>query len=64
MKKYKLLEDRLGHKAGEIVQRQRLYDYGLAADDTRATGEEHMSVSTDGEYPGFTAPISILEELT
>ena len=63
MSKYVLLEDRFEHKAGLIVQHQRHYDYGLANDDTRITGEEHMTVSADGEYPGFTAPTRILKEI-
>lgn len=76
IKKYRVLRDRVlpgiiepGEKqvarAGDIVYRQRFHDYGLASDDTRATGVEHISVthSPDGDYPGFTIPLSDLEEI-
>ncbi len=44
--------------AGSIVYRQTGYDYGLAADDTRATGIEHITVTMkrSGGNPGFTIP--------
>ena len=62
---YKLLEDRFEHKAGTIVYKQKYHDYGLASDDTRITGVEHISVTlnSDGDYPGFTIPRYQLEEV-
>lgn len=52
------MADRFEHKAGTIVYEQMTHDYGLARDDTRATGIRHVSVTTkpDGGYPGFTVP--------
>lgn len=43
---------------GEIVHEVAKYDYGLANDDSRTTGIEHISVSKhgDGDYPYFTIP--------
>ena len=45
-------------KAGDVVYYLRKHDYGLASDDTRATGIEHVSVTLDkdGDYPSFTVP--------
>jgi hypothetical protein len=58
---YRLLKDssiRSDVKAGDIVYCASVYDYGLASDDTHATGVEHISVSLrrNGGYPTFTAP--------
>ena len=41
------------------------YDYGLASDDTRATGREHRSftLKTFGGPPSFTHPVDDLEEI-
>ena len=66
IEKYKMLADRFEHKAGTVVYRQRLYDYGLASDDTSYTGIEHISVTLeeDGGYPGFTIPVHQLEGIT
>lgn len=52
--------------AGTIVFRQSGYDYGLARDDTEATGIEHISVTLkrSGGYPGFTIPLRDLEPTT
>lgn len=45
-------------KAGTTVYAIRGYDYGLAKDDTRFRGIEHISVTLDseGDYPFFTVP--------
>jgi hypothetical protein len=49
--------------AGTIVWEASGYDYGLAADDTRATGIEHVSVTLNrsGGSPFFTHPKHDLE---
>lgn len=49
--------------AGSIVYSLRGHDYGLASDDTRMTGIEHVSVTLkpDGDYPSFTIPRADLE---
>ncbi len=41
------------------------YDYGLANDDTRATGIPHISVTLDpeGGNPFFTVPVADLEAI-
>jgi hypothetical protein len=54
-----------GQPAGTIVYDLRGYDYGLASDDSRATGIEHVSVTlnADGDYPSFTIRKSFLEQL-
>lgn len=51
---------------GTVVYRQSGHDYGLAGDDTRLTGVEHISVTLNknGDYPGFTIPRYLLEEIT
>jgi len=53
-----------GHPAGTIVYDPKGYDYGLAGDDTRITGIEHVSVTLDpeGGYPTFTIRKSSLKE--
>jgi hypothetical protein len=50
-------------KAGTIVYGAKGYDYGLASDDSRATGLQHRSVTLkeDGDYPFFTIPERDLE---
>ena len=54
------------HPAGTIVYSPKGYDYGLASDDSRITGIEHISVtlSPEGEYPTFTVQKCSLEEIT
>jgi len=49
--------------AGTLVFPSKGYDYGLARDDTRFTGVQHVSVTLDpeGGYPFFTHPLSDLE---
>ena len=51
--------------ADTVVYEFRYTDYGLANDDTRATGVEHVSVTLDaeGKWPSFTVPKSHLEPL-
>lgn len=63
IKKFRLLEDRFGNRAGTVVYDFMMHDYGLSNDDARATGEEHTSVTLDekGGYPSFTVPMRILE---
>lgn len=50
---------------GDIVYECTKHDYGLANDDTRATGVLHTSVTLDenGDYPFFTIPVHNLEEI-
>ncbi len=59
---YTLKYGRFGHKAGTTVYLQMYHDYGLASDDTHATGIKHISVTlnADGGYPGFTVPVAHL----
>lgn len=69
MKKFKLIADSVSEpkaKIGDIVYTCAYNDYGLSADDTRATGVRHISVTfeSNGEYPFFTMPITGLEEIT
>lgn len=63
--KYRLKRERLGWPAGTIVYRLKNHDYGLARDDTRATGIDHISVTQDpaGGYPSITATYDDLEEI-
>lgn len=58
MAKYRTKIERFGHPAGTIVYDAGCYDYSLAADDTRLTGVEHVSVTlnSSGGYPFFTIP--------
>lgn len=65
-RKFTLMQDRFGHLAGTTVYLCMKPDYGLAGDDERSTGEEHLTVTlkSDGDYPFFTAPRSMLKELT
>lgn len=55
-----------GQPAGTIVYSLRGHDYGLASDDTRMTGIEHVSVTlnSDGDYPSFTIVKADLEPIT
>ena len=65
LKKYRLKFDRFGHAAGTIVYDCKGHDYGCANDDTRFTGIEHISVTTneDGDYPFFTVSRNYLESI-
>lgn len=60
---YLLLKDRFDHPPNITVYAARVYDYGLANADTIATGERHISVTTDpaGGYPVFTVPVDLLK---
>ena len=62
---YRLKRERLGWPAGTLVYPLKMHDYGLASDDTRATGIEHISVTQDptGGYPSITATYDDLEEV-
>jgi hypothetical protein len=48
---------------GDTVYELVAYGYGLASDDTRATGVQHISVTfnEDGSYPSYTIPAHNLE---
>lgn len=50
--------------AGTIVYGAAAHDYGLASDDSRITGIEHISVTLkrSGGYPTFTMPLRDLEK--
>lgn len=63
-KRYIVKYDTQYHKKGEIVYKNAFHDYGLASEDSRLTGVEHMSVSRkeNGDYPYSTIPTSALQE--
>lgn len=63
-KRYIVKYDTQYHKKGDIVYKNAYPDYGLASEDSRYTGVEHMSVSRteDGNYPYQTIPTSALQE--
>lgn len=50
---------------GDIVYEAGGYDYGLANDDTRFTGINHISVTynMDGSIPYFTIPKEDVKEV-
>lgn len=52
-------------KEGTVVYDFMFHDYGLASDDSRYTGIEHVSVTMDpeGGYPSFTIPKHKLKEI-
>jgi hypothetical protein len=56
IQKFRTLVDRFEHPAGTVCYECQKHDYGCARDDTLATGEYHVSVTTDptGDYPFFT----------
>ena len=64
--RYSLKFDRFGHKAGTVVYDPVVYDYGLASDDSRYTGIEHITVTLDpaGDYPVFTVARHDVEPLS
>lgn len=71
MSRFLLLKDRvlrgeLQARAGDVVYTSKGYDYGLASDDTRLTGIEHVSVTLNenGDYPSFTVPRADLKQDT
>lgn len=43
---------------GDIMELCDKYDYGLTRDDEAVTGEEHIFLSYDGDYPGYSLPLS------
>lgn len=53
------------HEAGKIVYLCTRHDYGCASTDSNFTGVKHVAVtlSSDGDYPFFTVPESILEPM-
>lgn len=63
IKKFRLTQPYDGNEAGAILYESAYYDYGLANDDTRSTGIEHISVTHDdkGGHPSFTCPEHLLE---
>lgn len=66
---YRMLKDaKLEPKAtaGTAVYLLREWDYGLAGDDSRMTGVEHVSVTLDpdGGYPSFTVPRADITPVT
>lgn len=65
-KKYTMLRDSTINpdvKAGATVYDCARHDYGLARDDSRHFGIDHMSVTLDpnGDYPFFTVPVRDLK---
>lgn len=67
--KYKMLADSTIDervKKGATVYHYDRYDYGLARDDTWATGIEHISCTLDpyGNDPFFTVPVPDLEKIS
>lgn len=66
MQKYKINgANSGGYPIGTICYEFNRYDYGLASDDTRATGKPHVSVTlnSDGDYPSFTIREDFLEKV-
>ncbi len=69
MKKTRLMKFRVvrdvnlsgGPKVGEIWVTCTKYDYGLRSDHERITGESHINLSRNGNYPFFTVPESTVE---
>ena len=55
-KQFLLTSQRFLYPAGTPVFSAQVHDYGLARDDTNATGVPHVSVTLDkdGGYPFFT----------
>lgn len=71
-KKYRIKEQPvIGSSAGQEQQKGDIvyefigHDYGLARDDSIATGTIHTSVTieADGSSPFFTVPVHNLEEI-
>lgn len=68
VRKFKLLTNsKIEPKAivHTVVYGATRHDYGLARDDSRFTGVEHISVTlnSDGDYPFFTHPRHELIEI-
>lgn len=60
---YRLKKERFGRPKGTIVMPFTGYDYGLARDDTFATGEYHVTVYEEGSEKFFTIPHHDLERI-
>lgn len=60
---YRLTQDEGGLRRGAIVYKLTRSDYGCANDDTRRTGVDHVSMTLkkDGDWPGASVPIHVLE---
>lgn len=61
----RMVRDEVWAAKGDIVYEFRGHDYGLARDDTRYSGIEHISVTerADGGAPSFTIPLHTLKEI-
>ncbi len=46
---------------GDILEPCTQYDYGMRKDHELITGEEHINLSYDGDYPFYTLPRSAVE---
>lgn len=59
------IRDEVMAKAGDTVYATTMHDYGLASDDTRITGMQHISVSLNpkGAHPFFTIPVAHLRNI-
>jgi hypothetical protein len=64
-KEYKLLHTVFGYPIGTIVYEFTGDDEGLTSQQSRATGEYHVSItkSVDGYHPFFIVPAYYLEEI-
>jgi hypothetical protein len=62
---YTLLRPHWSIRAGKTVFKLKGWDYGCASDDSRATGEKHISITLnpDGSPPGYSVPMHDLEEI-
>ena len=62
----RLAVDEVEERTAGVAHVRALRPRGSAGDDERSTGEEHLTVTlkSDGDYPFFTAPRSMLKELT
>ena len=57
-KRFTLKTDQLGHSAGSEFVEITSYDYGMKSDHARITGEPHINLSEDGDYPFICVPVS------
>lgn len=48
---------------GETWKRCGKCDYGMRSDHERITGEPHINLSRDGDYPFFTVPQDAVREV-
>jgi hypothetical protein len=53
-----------GPQVGETWCHCFKVDYGMKSDHERHTGEKHVNISRDGDYPFFTVPVSRLERIS